>query len=184
MPIIPDDKDWTWVLERPCPECGFDPSTVDARAVADGLRSVAAEWPALLAHPAATSRPTDSQWSALEYACHVRDAFRIFDERLARMLREADPTFANWDQDETALAERYAEQDPSVVATELLDAARAVAARFDAVDSTEWNRTGGRSDGARFTVESLGRYLLHDPLHHVWDVARGYESTGASASAV
>ena len=24
MPIVPDDKNWTWVLERPCPECGFD----------------------------------------------------------------------------------------------------------------------------------------------------------------
>ena len=22
--IVPDTKDWTWVLERPCPECGFD----------------------------------------------------------------------------------------------------------------------------------------------------------------
>jgi hypothetical protein len=24
MPIAPDTKDWTWVLERACPECGFD----------------------------------------------------------------------------------------------------------------------------------------------------------------
>ncbi|HEY5013683.1 MAG TPA: DinB family protein, partial [Acidimicrobiia bacterium] len=24
--ITPDTKDWTWVLERPCPECGFDAS--------------------------------------------------------------------------------------------------------------------------------------------------------------
>ena len=24
--IVPDTKDWTWVLERPCPECGFDPA--------------------------------------------------------------------------------------------------------------------------------------------------------------
>jgi hypothetical protein len=22
--IIPDTKDWTWVLDRPCPECGLD----------------------------------------------------------------------------------------------------------------------------------------------------------------
>jgi hypothetical protein len=27
-PIVPDTKDWTWVLERPCPECGFDASGV------------------------------------------------------------------------------------------------------------------------------------------------------------
>jgi hypothetical protein len=24
MTIVPDTKDWTWVLRRPCPECGFD----------------------------------------------------------------------------------------------------------------------------------------------------------------
>jgi hypothetical protein len=22
--IVPDAKDWTWVLQRPCPECGLD----------------------------------------------------------------------------------------------------------------------------------------------------------------
>jgi len=26
--IEPDTKDWTWVLERPCPECGFDATAV------------------------------------------------------------------------------------------------------------------------------------------------------------
>jgi hypothetical protein len=28
-----------------------------------------------------------------------------------------------------------------------------------------------RSDGVRCTVESSGRYLLHDPIHHLQDVA-------------
>src|SRR4051794_791858 len=27
-PVEPDTKDWTWVLDRPCPECGFDPAAV------------------------------------------------------------------------------------------------------------------------------------------------------------
>lgn len=27
MAIVPDTKDWTWVLERACPECGFDASS-------------------------------------------------------------------------------------------------------------------------------------------------------------
>jgi hypothetical protein len=29
---------------------------------------------------------------------------------------------------------------------------------------------GTRSDGARFNVETLGRYLLHDVVHHLVDV--------------
>ena len=32
-------------------------------------------------------------------------------------------------------------------------------------------RTGRRSDGARFTVTTLGQYLVHDPVHHLNDVA-------------
>ena len=43
-----------------------------------------------------------------------------------------------------------------------------------AVRDDQWSRTGRRSDGAVFTVESFGRYLVHDPVHHVWDVEQGY----------
>ena len=24
--MVPDEKDWTWVLDRPCPDCGFEAS--------------------------------------------------------------------------------------------------------------------------------------------------------------
>ena len=95
---------------------------------------------------------------------------RVFEARLARMLAEDDPLFANWDQDATAVAGRYAEQDPAAVAGELSEAAAASAARFDAVRVTEWTRTGRRSDGAAFTVETLGRYFVHDWMHHLRDV--------------
>lgn len=27
--IVADDKDWTWVIERACPECGFDAGAFD-----------------------------------------------------------------------------------------------------------------------------------------------------------
>jgi hypothetical protein len=100
---------------------------------------------------------------------------RLFDERLALMLRNDAPRFDNWDQDATAVAERYHEQDPAVVALELLAAASACADRWDTVTDEQWTRTGFRSDGAAFTVDSFARYFLHDPVHHVADVERGYE---------
>lgn len=174
MAIIPDDKDWTWVLERPCPECGFDASRLQPGAVPDALRENAAAWRPLLDHPAATVRPGEDRWSALEYACHVRDVFRLFDRRLALMLRDDDPTFENWDQDATAVADRYGSQDRSVVVADLEAAGAQLADSFDAVQDDQWQRTGTRSDGARFRVDTLARYLLHDPVHHVWDVQQGY----------
>jgi hypothetical protein len=173
MPIVPDDKNWTWVLEQLCDECGFDAAAVDVAAMAGLTRDNAAQWPPLLQRADAARRPTDDQWSALEYACHVRDVYRLFDERLRLMLEQDGPHFANWDQDVTAIEDRYDVQDPATVAVELVAAGEALAARWELVGDDEWHRPGYRSDGAAFTVESFARYFLHDPVHHLADVARG-----------
>jgi hypothetical protein len=86
------------------------------------------------------------------------------------MLEQDNPTFANWDQDESALAARYWEQDPAAVAAEVTESGDELAEAYTGVGGPDWRRTGVRSNGSTFTVESLGRYLLHDLFHHVWDV--------------
>lgn len=170
MAIVPDDKNWTWVLERECPECGFDSSAIAATEVPDLLRANATAWPAVLRRTDVAVRPDDATWSALEYSAHVRDVFRIFRVRLALMLEERDPEFANWDQDATALEERYNEQDPAVVSAELTEAAAALADALEAVPDDAWERRGFRGDGSAFTVDTLARYFIHDPVHHLHDV--------------
>jgi hypothetical protein len=174
--IVPDTKDWTWVLEQPCPECGFDTSSFPREQVGALLRANAAAWPSLLAGPDATVRPQPDKWSALEYGCHVRDVFRVYDGRLQLMLAEDDPLYPNWDQDETAVQQRYAEQDAAQVSDDLVAAAAGLADRFDGVAGDQWLRPGRRSDGAEFTVETIARYFIHDPVHHLYDV------TGAPAA--
>ena len=173
--VVKDTKDWTWVLERPCPECGFAASRAHRGEIPSMIRANAAAWPALLARPNARRRPSPDVWSALEYGCHVRDVFSIYDGRLARMLAEDDPLYPNWDQDATAVAEQYATQDAPRVAAELQAEAERLAHRFEQVSGDQWLRTGRRSDGAQFTIESFARYLIHDPIHHLHDVARGNE---------
>lgn len=166
----PDAKDWTWTLERPCPECGFDAASVEPVAIPALVRDAASRWPEVLGRPDARIRPASTTWSPLEYGCHVRDVHRLFRQRLELMLTEDNPTFANWDQDETALAERYWEQDPAVVAGEVTESGEELADAYTRVGDDDWGRTGIRSNGSTFTVDSLGRYLLHDLFHHVWDV--------------
>ena len=169
MTITPDTKDWTWVLQRPCPECGFDTQGFPVEAVPAMIMANAAAWQPALKGDART-RPEPDKWSPLEYACHVRDVFRLYDQRLELMLSQNDPLFPNWDQDETAVADRYGEQDPAEVAAALRQAAFAIAGRFENVTAGQWQRTGSRSDGARFTVETFARYFVHDPVHHLYDV--------------
>lgn len=169
-PIEPDSKDWTWVLGRPCPECGLDVAAIGREELAGRLHANAEAWPPVLERGDARERPDATTWSALEYGCHVRDVFVLFGERLTLMLTQDDPLFDDWDQDETAVASDYAGQDPAAVAVDTVASGRTLAARFEALDEAAWRRTGRRSDGATFTVESFARYLLHDPVHHLHDV--------------
>jgi hypothetical protein len=170
MTITPDTKDWTWVLSRRCPECGFDAASFAREELPELTRANAAAWTRVLAAPGVRQRPAPEVWSPLEYACHVRDVLLRFTERVELMLSHDGPQFPNWDQDATAVQDRYAEQEPGLVTVDLGIAAVTLAAVFEAVSEDGWERTGSRSDGAVFTVESLGRYFLHDVVHHVHDV--------------
>jgi len=170
-----DTKNWTWVLERPCPECGFDAGALPPDEIGAATRAVSERFGALLAAGGhLRERPRPEVWSALEYGAHVRDVFAVMATRLRLLVDEDEPVFPNWDQDATADAERYGEQDPARVRRDLLDNGESLARAFDAVGDDQWDRRGLRSDGSVFTVTSLGRYMVHDPVHHLWDVEQGF----------
>jgi hypothetical protein len=170
LSITPDTKDWTWVLRRPCPECDYDASAVTTDEISARLRDCASRWRDVLARVDVLDRPAPDVWSPLEYGCHVRDVCRLYLERLDLMLTTDDPLYPNWDQDATAVEQRYGDQDPAVVSVELETAASALADRFARLSHDEWSRPGRRSDGAQFTVDSFARYFLHDVEHHLHDV--------------
>ena len=171
----PDDKDWTWVLETLCPECEYDVREFDRTQIGSMIRANAAEWQAVLAgaEDSLRQRPDPQTWSPLEYAFHVRDVYELYDHRLSLMLEQDGPHYPNWDQDQTAVDKNYNAADPATVSTELAEQAEALASRFETVEGDQWGRTGYRSDGAAFTVDSFARYLIHDPIHHLWDVRSG-----------
>ncbi|WP_040804002.1 hypothetical protein [Nocardia concava] len=190
MPIVPDAKDWTWVLERACADCGFDPAATAFEAVPGLTRDSAARLAVALERPDAAQRPDDSTWSTLEYAAHVRDVCRIFGHRLdiartgsvrpgpviggydttVTVGDNGIPMFANWDQDVTAVAENYAAAETAIVATELAAAAETVARAFESVPVGERDKAALRSNGSAFTIDSMARYFIHDLVHHVHDV--------------
>lgn len=166
----PDLKDWTWAIRERCTDCGFDPTTVQHEVVPALTRRYTSVVAAAVGRAGAEQRPAPAVWSPVEYGCHVRDVCELFDERLQLMLDEDDPIFANWDQDETALERRYWAQRPADVSTAIRTGADRIAASFAAVDGAQWQRTGRRSNGTLFTVDTFARYFLHDVAHHSWDV--------------
>ena len=166
-----DGRDWTFVLTDLCTECGVDVQDLDERELGGLIRSAGRTWQLMLTdhtHDAATTaRPAPDIWSPVEYGEHVRDVLVLYRQRVELMLTQADPMFADWDPD-TSSAD-YGQTDPAVVGGQIATAADDLAARYDPLDESALARPGRRSDGASFDVGSIGRYLLHDVLHHVWD---------------
>ncbi len=161
------------MLGRPCTECGFDASACRVADVPELIRENSRTWGRLLGDGAVRAgRPDAATWSVLEYACHVRDVYGRYHGRIRLMGAEEDPLFPNWDQDRSAIADRYDEQDPAQVVAELEAAAEDLASLLERLDGPGWESPGRRSDGASFTVATIARYMIHDPVHHLWDVGR------------
>lgn len=135
------------------------------------VRQMLPRWRAVLDERETVSvRPDESTWSPLEYACHVRDVYGIFDERLKLMLTQEDAQFADWDQDQAAIDGDYANEDPAQVVRDLTSRGEQIAEAFEAVEKSQWDRTGTRSNGAAFTMVTFAQYFLHDGVHHLHDV--------------
>ena len=173
-PVVPaENKDWTWVLTRPCDECGFDATAVVPGDVPALVREYAAAWRTVLTGAGVEDAARPDGLVTVGVRLPRSRRVPILNRRLHRMLEEDNPLFENWEQDETAVADRYWAQDPANVAAELKAAAETIATSFAAVEDDAWQRAGRRSDGAAFTVETLARYFIHDPVHHLNDVRRG-----------
>jgi hypothetical protein len=180
MTITPDTKNWTWVLERPCPECGFAAGDIARDEVPALLRANAEGWRRYFAEAGTETvrtRTEPTKWSPLEYACHVRDCNKLYTYRIELMLEQDDPQYPDWDQDATAVEAEYGKQDPDTVVAEVADTTEIIAALLASITDEQGRRTGHRGDGSDFTIDTLARYFVHDPIHHLWDVTgQRYES--------
>lgn len=119
-------------------------------------------------------RPTGGEWSALEYAGHVRDVLLVQRERLLLALVEDTPTIVTMHRDHRPRLAGYSDTDPArlvahlEVATELLVA---VAVRLD---DTAWRRTCvyGHPEPAEVDLAWVAAHTLHELVHHRDDVDR------------
>lgn len=158
------------MLEQQCPECGLAAAEVPVSSIGGRVRAHLPRWTMALQRDDARVRPAPGTWSITEYACHVRDVHVLFAERLSLMLDEVDPEFANWDQDVAAIEDDYAAQDPAVVSGQLVAAGEAMADELDRLTPDVLERTGRRSNGSVFTIETFTQYYLHDIEHHLHDI--------------
>ena len=171
-PSIPDDADWTWVLTRPCRACGFHPDDVRPDGVPAILRDAAGRFAATLERDDAIARPDVGVWSPLEYACHVCDVCDVMSSRLGQIVAGGGQhvRFADWNQDQAAIAAAYWRNERGAVRARVATAFESAAHAYAAPTGDQWSWPAERSNGSRFTADTLARYFVHDIHHHLWDV--------------
>jgi hypothetical protein len=167
-----------WQSER-CPECAFDPNARSAADLPGAVAALGRRYQAPLTRllpgedaSLLVARPLPGVWSALAYACHVRDVLAVFDGRIARMLAEDNPELGWWDHEAAVEADGYERQAPADVAAQLAANAAALSATLAGVPDDAWGRTGTRRGDALFTVLGAGRFVLHEGHHHLLDIGR------------
>jgi hypothetical protein len=166
-----ETRDWTFVLESGCRECGWEPVPDVGRLREAWDRAVGA-WPGLLARPDVAERPSPTVWSPLEYGAHSRDMIRLLGLRVASMVAQSDQEFANWDGDLANVVRRDWAGDPLELSADIELAGAQTAAVLDALTPADLDRPGHRGDGVGFSVLGLWQYVEHDVSHHVFDVRR------------
>ena len=107
-----------------CEECQFDYDALSPGAVPGALRSLGGRFAMRISNERADptigltirTRPGPKTWSALEYACHLRDVFLTQRERVYLALVEDCPSFAPMYREERAILARYAPRSPTMSA--------------------------------------------------------------------
>jgi DinB superfamily len=162
-----------------CDECGFDYDEPDLTGLLAELDRQAAEFGPLLAGAGdrVARRPEPEVWSALEYACHVRDVLFIQRERIGQTLAEDKPVYVPMNREQRLVDERYDQQDPSTAAADLRANAGAFVAAGEALDADGLRRTGiyNYPTPTERTLFWLLHHTAHEVRHHLYDVRRVLE---------
>lgn len=165
-----------------CEECGFDYDSVPDAEVSDRLVSYGRRYRAPLTRglPGESlsellrAHPTPGVWSALEYACHMRDVFVVQRERAELTLVEDTPTYQPMGREERVVDDRYNEQDPLAVLDELAANAEECARTFESLTPDQWLRTAIYTypEPAERPLTWLARHTIHEAHHHLLDIGR------------
>jgi hypothetical protein len=159
-----------------CAQCGFTYCALDRRQLTESIRFNGGGCAQRLGREAADlrRRRAPDEWSALEYACHVRDVVLVQRDRFFIALVADEPSFQPMYREQRVVFDRYAEQDPARVADQLVMAADMLAHLFDGLDASQWERPllYNYPTPSRHDVEWLGHHSLHEMVHHLADIDR------------
>lgn len=172
-----------WDVPRPgwtCAECAFAFDDCDPKSVSESIANVGRRLRAPLTRglnhedllTVVRTRPEPDQWSALEYACHVRDVLEVQRELLHVALDTERPTLEPMGREEHVDLHGYNDEEPTAVADQLVATAVRLADDLAGLDGAGQQRAGvhGWSEEAERTLEWVACHTLHEMKHHLRDI--------------
>lgn len=159
-----------------CGECGYVYGSVAIGDLPDELRAIADRYRDAILDPALEGlvrlRPAPDVWSALEYACHVRDVLLSQRDRAILALIEDTPTYPRMYRDERVFLAGYQREPVVEVAGELAMAANLMAKLYEGLSPEQLARpcTYNYPEPSERDVAWLGHHTLHEATHHFDDV--------------
>lgn len=163
-------------MTDPCAGCGFTYDLRQAEAAGDEIRATAAEVVALLCNSDAgvRRRARPDVWSALEYACHLRDVLLVQRERVLAARRVNGTDCASMGRGERAEHDGYNEQVPLEVARQLTDAATLFSNVLARLSADDWERTVvyHYPETSERSLRWVAVHTAHELRHHLLDIRR------------
>jgi len=182
-----------------CPECGFHLSSLDmfgdsveqavrwqydeaawSRAAAEITSSTAdaARILNVTDEVALHKRPDPDVWSALEYACHIRDVLLVQRERVLAVRRGFGHEFRAMGRDERVDHDGYNEQRPEDVASQLHHAALLLTGDLARLQVADWEftMTYNFPVPAERSLRWIAVHTAHEVVHHAHDMRRSAQA--------
>jgi DNA segregation ATPase FtsK/SpoIIIE, S-DNA-T family len=158
-----------------CEQCGFRYESLAVADIAGRLRDGPEGYRLALTSTFPERillRPRPDVWSALEYACHVRDVLLVQRDRAILAQVEDRPSFARMHREERVALCRYNDQGVDDVLAQLKMAGALCALVFSRLDDVALSRrlVYNWPDAAERDLAWLGRHTVHEVEHHLQDV--------------
>lgn len=163
-----------------CAECGFTYDSATADNASDTVRGFGDRYRIQLTRGLQNedlarvlrAHPLDGTWSALEYACHVRDVLAVQRDRIARALAEDLLVLQPMRRDDLVAELEYNEQDPTAVANDLNANAGLLADALTGLSASDWDHPLVYHDQGQRTVLWVAQHTVHEGEHHLLDIGR------------
>ena len=165
-----------------CAECGFSYEALSVPDALETLRGLGRRYRVPLTRglkdedldALLRSHPLDDTWSALEYACHVRDVLWFQQQRVGHALIEPGYVPEPMHREERVSELDYNGQDPVAVADDVAANATALATLGENLsdEQLELTMVYGYPEIAERPLSWVLIHTVHECEHHLLDIGR------------